>query len=242
MAQWLLVCRVPRRPTRIRPWSTACTTCPAGSPSSCSTRSAAASTSPGRPSSSWLSRTRCLPCQRVSALSSNGSVQEHSFREVLIVPSYFSCAGGHCEQVLVLCSVLTAFPCILPQPSSLSLCWDVSFRGEVVSLLSLLVKFSRTPGDSALSHHVCLFLSAWKSSYVTCFTQPRASFPCFNAVCWVTRLPMWKALPLHAATWLANSYRALLWTALGKCTIIICTIEGELSLTVVHFLAASIKN
>lgn len=57
---------VPRRPTQTRLWSAACTTCRAGSPSSCSTRSAAASTSPARPSSSWPSRTRCLPCQRVS--------------------------------------------------------------------------------------------------------------------------------------------------------------------------------
>lgn len=152
------LCLCSLRPTRTRRWSAACTTCRAGSPLSCSTRSAAASTSPARPSSSWPSRTRCLPCQRVSAFSSSSSAQECSLTELLVVLSCFSCAWDRCEHVLVLCSIVTGFPCILP---SLSLCRDVSFRGEVVSLLSLLVKINTIPGDCALSPQVCLSLSGW---------------------------------------------------------------------------------
>lgn len=89
----------------------------------------------------------------------NMFVQEHSFRKVLIVPSYFFCGWNQCEQVLVLFSVPTAFDCILPHPGSLSLCKDVGLRNEAACLLSLLAQFSAIAGECALSHHiwVCLW-------------------------------------------------------------------------------------
>lgn len=76
-----------------------------------------------------------------------------------MVPSYLFCGWDQYEQVLVLFSILTAFDCILPDPSSLSPCRDVSFRSEVAYLLSLLAQFSAIAGERALNHHhiwICL--------------------------------------------------------------------------------------
>lgn len=58
--------------------------------------------------------------------------------------------------VLVLLSILTAFDCILPHPRSQFLCRDVSFKSEVVWLLSLLSEFRAITGECALNVWICL--------------------------------------------------------------------------------------
>lgn len=69
------------------------------------------------------------------ALCRSMFVQEHFFRKVLIVPSYFFCGWDQYEQVLLLFSILTAFDCILPHPRLLTLCRDVSLEEYLVYFL-----------------------------------------------------------------------------------------------------------
>lgn len=144
------------------------------------------------------------------ALCRNMFVQEHVFRQVLIVPFAAGISMNKFWCSLAFWQLLTAF-CLIQDHYPYAEMSDL----EVKKLLSFPFLASSVQCDhwrmrTEPSHLDLPVRLRWKNSYVACFTQPRASFPCFNAACWVTRLLVWKLDSYMLLPRLANSYRAFL--------------------------------